>query len=107
MPNRFDSEPAAMLRHLEGNDLDFPNELFTQIHPLDEVVLDADAVQPRHDVFADAIVDDALALEHGFLRAVEGGGVVLEVLDQGAGFWTFIEDLGLALVDFLAACHAF
>ncbi len=38
-------------------------------------------------------VDDVMFL------LVEGGGVVLEELDQRARFRTFVKDLGLALVD--------
>src|SRR6185295_519976 len=64
-------------------------------------------VQLRHDVLADPVVDHALAFEDGLLRGVEGGGVVLEVLDQCPGFRTFVEDLGLALVDLLTAGHLF
>src|SRR5205085_1807061 len=52
------------------------------------------------------VVDDALALQHGLLGRVEGGGVVLEVLDQGAGLGPLVEDLGLALVDLLTAGHS-
>ncbi len=36
---------------------------------------------------------------------VEGGGVVLEVLDERAGLGTLVEDLGLAFVDAAAAVH--
>src|SRR6185437_4330861 len=65
-----------------------------------------DGVQLGHDVLADPVVDHPLALEHRLLGGVEGGGVVLEVLDQGAGLGTFVEDLRLALVDLLTAGHA-
>src|SRR5690606_57515 len=33
------------------------------------------------------------------------GAVVLEILDQRAGFGAFVKDLRLALVDLLAPCH--
>ena len=91
--------------HLQRDDLHFLDQLLAQVQPLDEVVLNPDRVQLGHDVFADAIVDDALALQDGLFRGVEGGGVVLEVLDQGARFRALIEDLGLALVDLLTAGH--
>ena len=51
------------------------------------------------DEFGNAVVQHALAVDHGLLLGVEGGGVVLEVDDDGAGLGAFIEDLGLALVD--------
>src|SRR5690606_22252976 len=38
----------------------------------------------------------------GLLLAVEGGGVVLEILDQGAGLGPLVEDLGLAFIELLA-----
>jgi hypothetical protein len=69
------------------------------------VVLNADRAQLGHDVLADPVVDDALALQDGLLGGVEGGGVVLEVLDQRARFRPLVEDLGLAFVDLLAARH--
>jgi hypothetical protein len=40
-----------------------------------------------------------------FFCAVAGGGVVLEVLNEGAGFGPFEQDLGLALIDLTAARH--
>src|SRR5262249_41215974 len=83
------------------------NELLAQVQTFDEVVLHADRVQPRHHVFADAVVQDALAFELRLLLAVEGGGVVLEVLDEGARLRPLVEDLGLALVNLLAAGHGF
>src|SRR5690606_5428788 len=67
-----------------------------------EVVLDADRAQFGHDVLADPVVQHALAFEAGLLLAVEGGGVVLEILDQSARLGAFVENLGLAFVDFLA-----
>ena len=87
---------------LQRNDLDLADQLFAQVQSLDEMVGHADAVQARHDELADAVVDNALAFQLGLFLAVEGGGVVLEILDQGAGLGSFVEDLGLALVNLLA-----
>jgi hypothetical protein len=71
MPSRWLIEPATMLRHddLQRDDLDLADQLLTQVQPLDEVVGHADAVQARHDELADAVVDDALAVELGLLLA--------------------------------------
>ena len=65
----------------------------------------ADRVQLRHQIFADAVVEHALAVEHRLFGGVEGGGVVLEILDQGARLRPLIEDFGLAFVDHPAAFH--
>jgi hypothetical protein len=66
---------------------------------------DADVIQPGEDVFADPVVDYALAVDCSALLRVERGGIVLEVLDQGARLGTFVEDLGLAFVDLAATRH--
>ena len=56
-------------------------------------------------MFADAIVDHALAVDRAALFRVECGGIVLEVLDQCARFGAFVKDLGLAFVDLAATGH--
>ncbi len=89
--------------HFERDDLDFADQLLTQVQALDEMVLHANAVQLGHDELGDLVIDDPLALQHGLLLGVEGGGVVLEVLNQGAGLRTFVQNLGLAFIYFLAA----
>ena len=53
----------------------------------------------------DAVVEHALAVDRAALLRVEGGGVVLEILDQRAGLGTLVEDLGLAFVDLAATGH--
>jgi hypothetical protein len=40
------------------------------------------------------------------LLVVEGGGIILEVLDEGARFRPFIKHLGLALVDSTPLVHS-
>src|SRR5262245_18771620 len=65
----------------------------------------ADLPELHHQIFRDAIVEDALALEHGLLLRIERGRVVLEVLDESARLGSLIEDLRLALVNELAAFH--
>jgi hypothetical protein len=69
------------------------------------VVRHADVVEPREYIFADAIVDNALALDRALLLGIEGGRIVLEILDQRARLGAFIKDLGLAFVDLAAAGH--
>ena len=65
----------------------------------------ADAGQLGHQIFADAVVEDALALDHGLLLGIKRGGVVLEILDDGARLGAFVKDLGLAFVDDAASFH--
>ena len=60
---------------------------------------DADVRQPREHIFADAIVDHALAVDRALLLGVERSRVILEILDDRARFGAFVEDLGLAFVD--------
>src|SRR6202007_2184336 len=57
------------------------------------------------DVLGDSIVEHALALDHLMLLGVEGGGVILEMLNQRSRLRAFIEDLRLALVYAATAAH--
>ena len=56
-------------------------------------------------ILGDAVVEHALAGDRALLLVVEGGGVVLEVLDERAGLGPLEQDLGLAFVDAAAAGH--
>ena len=58
-----------------------------------------------HQVFADAVVQHALAGDDALLGAVAGGGVVLEILHQGAGLRSLEQDLGFAFIELAAAGH--
>jgi len=66
---------------------------------------DPDVVQVLKDIFGDPVVEDALAFDDLMLLCVEGGRVVLEVLDQRSGLRSFLEDLRLAFVDAATAAH--
>jgi hypothetical protein len=65
----------------------------------------ANVVQMLENVFRDAVIEDAFALNDLVLFRIEGGCVVLEVLDQRSGLRAFIKDLGLAFVNATAAAH--
>ena len=52
-----------------------------------------------------AVVQYALAVDDLVLLRVEGGCVVLEVLDEGAGLGSFVQNLGLPLINATAAIH--
>jgi hypothetical protein len=103
----LDERSGSDIAHhnLERDDLDFLDQLLAHVDALDEVCRDADPVQMREYELGDAVVEHALAVDDIVLLLVEGGGVVLEELDQGAGFRAFIKDLGLALIDTAATIH--
>jgi hypothetical protein len=90
-----------------GNDLDFADQLLAHVETLQEVRRQADIVQLHHHEFGDAVVEHALAVEHGALLVVEGRRVVLEVLDKRARLGTLVQDLRLAFVDLPALDHNF
>ena len=98
--SRLDSDP------LDRDDLHLPDQLLAHVEAADEMGGDADQVEQGEQMFGDAVVEHALAVDRTLLLRVEGGGVVLEILDQRAGLGALVEDLGLALVDLPAAGHA-
>ena len=106
-PRRVDSEPGGDVAHddLERDDLDLADQLLAHVEAADEMRRDADLVEMLEDVLGDAVVEHALAVDDLVLLGVEGGGVVLEVLDQRAGLGTLVEDLRLAFIDATAAVH--
>src|SRR3954451_16558409 len=65
----------------------------------------ADCLERCKDMLRDSVVDHALAADRAALLRVEGGRVVLEILDERAGLRTLVEDLGLALINLAAASH--
>ena len=91
--------------HFERDDLDFADQLLAHVEPADEVRRDAHPVEMGEDVLGDAVVEHALAVDDLVLLLVEGGGVVLEELDERAGLGSLEEDLGLAFVDAPATVH--
>ena len=65
----------------------------------------SDVVQVLEDVFRDPVVEDALAFNHVVLLRMKGGRIILEVLDQGSRFRSFVEDLALAFINAATAAH--
>src|SRR3990172_1606704 len=66
---------------------------------------DAHLVEVIEDVLGNAVVEHALAVNDFVLLLVEGGGVVLEELNQRSGLRPLVEDLGLAFIDAPTAVH--
>ena len=91
--------------HLKGDDLDLADELLAHVEPANEMRRHADIVQILEDVFRNPVVEHAFAVDDFVLLGVEGGRVILEVLDERAGLRSLVEDLRLALVDATAAVH--
>src|SRR5581483_8043260 len=90
---------------LERNDLDLANQLLAHVEPADEVRRYADLVEMLEDVLGDSVVEHALAFDHIVLLGVEGGRIVLEMLNQRSRLRAFIEDLRLAFIDSATAAH--
>ena len=65
----------------------------------------ADLPELLEQILGDAVIEHALPFDLVVLLVVEGGGVVLEVLDEGARLGSFIQDLGFAFVDAPTAVH--
>jgi hypothetical protein len=65
----------------------------------------ADRRERGEDMLADAVVENALSADRAARLGVEGGRVILELLDERSGFRTFVKDLGLAFVNLAAANH--
>ena len=107
MPSRFDSDAGGDVahHHLDRDDLDLPDQLLAHVEAADEMGRDADRAEQGEDMLGDAVVEHALAGDRALLLGVEGGRVVLEILDQRARLGTLVEDLGLAFVDLAAAGH--
>ena len=93
--------------NLERNDLHFADQLLAHIEPFDEMGRHTDLVEIVENIFRDAVVQHAFAINHLVLFGIEGGGIIFEMLDQGAGFRTFVKDLGLALVNATTTIHRF
>ncbi len=107
MPRRGRERAGGDVAHHDfaGDDLDFADQLLAHVDGADEVRRHADVVELREDEFRDAVVEDALAFDRRVLLVVDGGRIVLEMLDEGAGLGALIKDLGLALVNASATAH--
>src|SRR6516162_1996143 len=65
----------------------------------------ADVVEVLEHVFGNTIVQDALAFDYLMFFRIEGGGIVLEVLNQPSWLRSFIKNLRLAFVDTATSAH--
>ena len=90
---------------LERDDLHLADQLLAHVEPANEMRRHPDVVEVLEHVFRDAVVEDALAFDDLVLLGVEGGRVVLEMLNQSSWLGAFIEDLRLAFIDAATAAH--
>ena len=90
---------------LERNNLDLTDQLLAHVEPADEMGRHPNIVEMLEYVLRDTIIEDPLALDNLVLFRIEGGRVVLEMLDQRSGLGSFVKDLGLAFVNATAAAH--
>ncbi len=67
---------------------------------------DSNGRQACHHEFADAIVQNAFTIQNRAFLRVEGGCIILEILDEGAWLRPFIKDFRLALIDNALLAHA-
>ena len=91
---------------LERNDLDLANELLAHVDAADEMRRHADVVEALKQILGNPVVQDPLALDHLVLLGVEGGRVILEMLDERPRLGPLVKDLRLAFVDASATVHA-
>ena len=91
--------------HLDRNDLHFANELLAHVEALNEVRRHADLAEPVENELGDAIIENAFALYDCMFLGVEGGRVILEVLNERTGLRALIEHLGLTLINTPTPVH--
>jgi hypothetical protein len=91
--------------HFQRNDLHLADQLLAHVEAPDEVGRNPDIVEVLEDVFGDPVVEDAFAFDDLVLLRIEGGRVVLEVLDQRSGLRPFVQDLRLAFINAATAAH--
>src|ERR1700694_1146456 len=91
--------------HFQRDDLHLPNQLLAHIEPAEEMGGHADVVEVLEQVLGDPVVEHALAFDHLMLFRIEGGRIVLEMLDQRSRLGALIEDLRLAFIAAAAAAH--
>ena len=77
--------------HFQRDDLALAHELLAHVEAADEVGRHADLPKQSEDIFGDAVVEHALAGDRALLLRVEGGRVVLEVLDDRARLGPLVE----------------
>jgi hypothetical protein len=81
------------------------DQLFAHVQPAHEMVRHPDIGQPQHQIFADTVVQHALACNDALLGAIARRRVILEILNERARLRPFEQDLGFAFVELPAPGH--
>src|SRR3546814_4614846 len=63
---------------------------------------DTNLRQQCENMLGNAVIQYTLTADGAFFLRIEGGRVILEILDDGAGLRPFIEDLGFAFINLAA-----
>src|SRR3546814_19658232 len=88
------------------SDFHLPHKLFAHVEAADEMGRDTNLRQQCENMLGNAVIYYTLTAEGAFFLRIEGGRVIFEILDDGAGLRPFIEDLGVAFIHLEATGHA-
>src|SRR3546814_2062585 len=75
------------------SDFHLPHKLFAHVEAADEMGRDTNLRQQCENMLGNAVIQYTLTADGAFFLRIEGGRVILEILDDGAGLRPFIEDL--------------
>src|SRR3546814_15418684 len=67
---------------------------------------DTNLRQQCENMLGNAVIQYTLTADGAFFLRIEGGRVILEILDDGAGLRPFIEDLGFAFINLAETSYA-
>src|SRR3546814_5419441 len=88
------------------SDFHLPHKLFAHVGAAEEMGRDTNLRQQCENMLGNAVSQYTLTADGAFFLRIEGGRVILEILDDGAGLSPFIEDLGFAFINLAATGHA-
>ena len=106
-PRRFAMDPAAKLRTMTSSGMISHwrincSRMFRRLMKWFGI---PSAVSPVMKNSDRRLFNTPLAFDGGLLFGVEGGRIILEILDQRSRLGAFVKGLRLTFVDFLAARH--
>src|SRR5690606_2466499 len=65
-----------------------------------------DIAEQGKNMLAHAVVDYPFAADRALFLGIESGCVIFEILDESAGLWSFVKNLGLAFIDLATTGHS-
>src|SRR3546814_17094079 len=90
---------TTLFRSFDRHDLDLADKLLAHVEAADKVGRNPDLAEQGEDMLGNPVVEHALARNRALLLGVEGGGVILDILDDSARIRAFVTDLYIAFVD--------